>query len=202
MHNVLSMKVDSTSTGDTARHLGTAALKAQLAALSPAPVDRGRVLRIVARRVGGRREAPDRIALTPEGGVEGDAWGRGDRKVEAQVTVMQAGIAAIIANGQPLELFGDNLFVDLDISSENIPPGTPVQIGGAFLEVTPLPHNGCGKFRARFGEDAWRLVQSPDTRSRNMRGIHMRVIRAGEVGTGDEVVVGRRALPPAAPPSR
>ena len=187
------MGLDSTSTGDPARHRTEAELAAALAALVPAPTDHGRVVRAVTRGEGGRREAPDRIALTPEGGVDGDAWGRGeDRKADAQVTVMQADVAAMIANGQPLELFGDNLFVDLDISAENLPPGTQVRMGEALLAVTPLPHNGCRKFRARFGTEALRFVQSPQTRSRNMRGIHMRVLRAGAVGVGDDVRVVRR----------
>jgi MOSC domain-containing protein YiiM len=188
------MLMDSDSTGDATCHRAAARLVQGLAALAAAPTDRGSVVLAVARREGGRREAPARIALTPEGGVEGDAWGRRpDRKIAAQVTVMQAGIAALIANGQALELFGDNLFLDLDISAANLPPDSQVEIGDALLEMTPLPHNGCRKFKARFGEDALRFVQNPETRGRNMRGIHMRVIRGGEVGPGDEVRVIRRA---------
>ena len=187
------MLLDSESVGDAARYRTEKDLSAALAALVPAPLDRGRVVHLVARREAGRREASARIALTLEDGVVGDAWARRpDRKIDAQVTVMQAGVAALLANGQPLELFGDNLFVDLDLSSGNLPAGSQVQAGGALLEVTPLPHNGCRKFKARFGEDALRFVQHPDTRSRNMRGIHMRVLRSGIVGVGDEVQIIRR----------
>jgi len=38
---------------------------------------------------------------------------------------------------------GDNLILELDLSSKNLPPGSRVRIGGAILEVTPLAHNGC-----------------------------------------------------------
>jgi MOSC domain-containing protein YiiM len=187
------MRLDSESTGDPARYRTAADLARALAALAAAPADRGRVVHAVTRCEGGRREAPSRVALTPEGGVDGDSWGRrADRKPDAQVTVMQAGIAALIANGQPIELFGDNLFLDLDISAANLPPGSQVEIGEALLEVTPLPHNGCRKFKARFGEDALLFVQDPAARPRNMRGIHMRVLRGGEVGVGDEARVIRR----------
>jgi len=184
------MRIDSESSGDPARHPTTSGLAGAFAALPPAPADLGRVVHVVTRREGGRREAPARIGLSPDGGVDGDTWGRrADRRLEAQVTVMQAGIALMIANGQPLELFGDNLFLDLDISAANLPPGSQVEIGEVLLEVTPLPHNGCRKFQARFGADALRFVQEPGRRSLNMRGIHVRVLRGGEVGTGDEARV-------------
>ena len=33
-------------------------------------------------------------------------------------------------------LAGDQLYVDLDLSTANLPPGTQLQIGSALLEVT------------------------------------------------------------------
>ena len=102
---------------------------------------------------------------------------------------MQADVATLIANGQPLTLFGDNLFLDLDLSQENLPAGTRVQVGGALLEVTPLPHNGCRKFLSRFGPDALRFVSAKEQRHRNFRGIYMRVVGRGVVRPGDPVRV-------------
>jgi ribosomal protein S18 acetylase RimI-like enzyme len=81
----------------------------------------------------------------------------------------------------------------LDISAANLPPGSRVRIGNAVLEVTPLAHNGCKKFRARFGDDALRFVSKTELRPRNLRGIHVRVIEGGEVGVGDQVEVILRA---------
>jgi hypothetical protein len=43
-------------------------------------------------------------------------------------------------------LFGDNLFVDLDISAANLPCGSRLRVGDAIVEVTPKPHNGFSKF--------------------------------------------------------
>jgi len=106
---------------------------------------------------------------------------------------MQTDVAELIANGQPLTLFGDNLFLDLDLSATNLPPGSLVRIGGATMEVTPKPHNGCQKFRARFGSEALRFVSKPDLRRRNLRGIYMRVVQRGEVAAGDPVEVITRA---------
>jgi MOSC domain-containing protein YiiM len=102
---------------------------------------------------------------------------------------MELAVAELIANGQPLTLFGDNLFLTLDLSTPNLPPGTRLRIGGAVLEVTPKEHNGCHKFRGRFGTDALRFVSTRPLRHRNLRGIYMRVLDEGEIGPGDGVEV-------------
>ena len=102
---------------------------------------------------------------------------------------MEIDVAEMIANGQPLTVFGDNLFLALDLSVENLPTGTRLRLGRALLEVTAKPHNGCRKFAARFGHDALRLVSNPELRRRNLRGIYMCVVEAGEVAVGDAVAV-------------
>lgn len=186
--------VDSSSTGDPARFRTLADLERGLAGLGPAPVNRGRLVRIVRRVEGGRREEPDRSRLSAEAGVPGDSWGRRPRRTaDTQITAMQADVAELIANGQPLTLFGDNLFLELDLSVGNLPVGSRLRIGGAVLEVTPVPHNGCKKFQARFGQEALRFVSGKELRHRNLRGIYLRVVEAGDVRPGDGVEVLVRA---------
>ncbi len=156
---------------------------------------------IVARKEGGRRESPDRVRLEADAGVPGDAWGRQQGPhAERAITVMQFDVAELIANGQPLTLFGDNLFLTLDLSTDNLPPGSRVRAGGAVLEVTAMPHNGCRKFRGRFGADAQQFVSKPELRHRNLRGIYMRTVEGGEVAPGDPVEVIARAPLPASDP--
>jgi hypothetical protein len=176
--------------GDAARHLPLAELEEGLRALAAPPRDAGRVTMIVRRRPDGARERPERACLEPGMGVPGDGWDRRPpRDPEAQLAVMRHDVAALIANGQPLTTFGDNLFVDLDISAANLPLGTQLRVGVATVEVTPKPHNGCIKFKGRFGEDALRFVQAPQTRDQNLRGIYWKVVEAGEVRVGDPVRV-------------
>ena len=187
--------IDSASVGDPALFQPLATLEHELASAVPAPRDRGRVVLLVSRGDGGRRMTPSRAVLTPQSGMPGDAWGRRQRRPsrEAQLTVMQANVAALIANGQPLALFGDNLILDLDLSDGNLPPGSRVRTGRAVLEVTTLPHNGCHKFRARFGAAALRFTLKAELRHLNLRGVYMQVVEDGEVGVGDPVEIISRA---------
>jgi len=187
-------RIDSESGGDPLRYRTLEELEEALEALPRAPRDRGRVELIVARREGGRRERPDRVRLELAAGLPGDAWGRQQGPhAERAITVMQIDVAELIANGQPLVLFGDNLFLSLDLSVDNLPAGSRVLVGAAVLEVTPMPHNGCRKFRGRFGADALRFVSKAELRHRNLRGVYVRTLEGGELASGDPVEVIARA---------
>lgn len=176
--------------GDPSRHLTLAELEAGLRALPPAPREAGRLALLLRRRPDGARETPERVWLSPEDGMPGDRWGRRQPHAhDAQLAVMRRDVAELIAHGQSITLFGDNLFVDLDISAASLPAGSRLRVGDAVVEVTPKPHNGCLKFKARFGADALRFVQATATRDRNLRGIYWRVVEAGEARVGDAIEV-------------
>ncbi len=186
--------IDSSSTGDPAGFLTAEQLERGLARLAPAPRDRGVITRLLVRHAGGVRELLTETELTVDGGLVGDSWGRDpQRDPQAQLAVMQEAVAALIANGQPLELAGDNLWLDLDLSAANLPPDSQLRAGTVLLEVTPLPHNGCSKFQSRFGPGGLRLVAQPSTRHLNLRGIYLRVIESGRVKVGDPIEVTHRA---------
>jgi MOSC domain-containing protein YiiM len=179
--------------GDSARHLPFETLEKELAKLAP-PADRGTLALICSRGDDGTRATPDHVVLTREQGVPGDAWYRDSPDApEAQIAVMRADFARLVANGQSIALAGDNLFVELDLSAANLPIGSRLRIGQAVLEVTPKAHNGCMKFRQRFGADALRLTADPTYRPSRLRGLYLRVVEPGAAAVGDPVVVLSRA---------
>jgi MOSC domain-containing protein YiiM len=53
------------------------------------------------------------------------------------------------------------------------------------IEVTAEPHNGCGKFEARFGPDARKFVNSAVGKELHLRGINAKVIEPGVIRVGD-----------------
>jgi MOSC domain-containing protein YiiM len=180
--------IDSNTLGDPTHFRTLEDLERMLETQPGAPANSGRVELVVMKGAGGRRETPDRVHLAPATAVPGDA-GHDHEDGDTQLTIMQRDVAELIANGQPLPLFGDNLFLDLDLSIQNLPPGSRVRVGSAILQVTPVPHNGCRKFRGRFGDNALRFVSKQELRRRNLRGISMRVLEGGEVRPGDLVEV-------------
>jgi MOSC domain-containing protein YiiM len=176
--------------GDPAAHLPFSELAERWRALASAARDQGRVALIVLRRADGVRETPAATCLTRDEGVPGDDWSRRPpRDPEAQLAVMRHDVARLIANGQPLTVFGDNLFVELDISAGNLPTGTRLRVGSALVEVTPKAHNGCRKFNGRFGNDALRFVADTPTRDQNFRGIYWKVLEPGDVRVGAPIRV-------------
>ncbi len=155
-----------------------------------APGDAGTIELIVIRPNDGERQVVDEAIVDVDLGVVGDNWStRPNRHTPdgkpdplAQVTIMSARAAALFARSTDRwPLAGDQLFVDFDLDERNVPPGTRLAIGTAVLEVTGRPHNGCAKFRHRFGEDALRLVNSPEGRQLHLRGINTRVAQSGVV---------------------
>jgi MOSC domain-containing protein YiiM len=161
-----------------------------------APADSGTLQLIVRRPAVDEREVLTEARLDLHDGVVGDTWvTRGSSRTpdggpspDAQLTLMNARAAAAIAGERERwSLAGDQLYVDLDLSRANLPPGSRVQIGSAVIEFSEAPHTGCAKFSARFGVDALKFVNSPVGRELRLRGANCRVVVAGEVRTGDAI---------------
>lgn len=171
-------------------------LEAGLADVRTSPLDMGRVDRIARRPSVGEREVVDAATLDTEAGVVGDDWvHRGSKRMpdgssdrEAQVTIMNSRVAALLSDG-PVgwEIAGDQLYVDLDLSVGNLPPGTRLRVGSATVEVSAVPHRGCVQFSARFGPDALRFASTPAGLDLRLRGVNTRIVESGIVRTGDPV---------------
>lgn len=171
-----------------------AELEAGLEHLRATPRGEGVVELIVRRPAVDEREVVEEAELDLEDGLVGDSWkargrsGGRPSNTNAQVTVMNARATALVAGDRERwPLAGDQLYVDLDLSGEHLPPGTQLEVGTALLEVTEDPHTGCKKFSARFGLEALMFVNSPDGRALNLRGINTRIVRPGTVRVGDAI---------------
>ena len=166
-------------------------LEALWSAAPPPPRERGTVRLLCVRRAPSEHDTPDAVEVSVEEGLVGDRWSRStdhEPDPEAQVTLMMAGVAELVAAGeQPLHEAGDNILVDYDISVDNLPAGARLQVGEVVLEVSASPHTGCSKFSGRFGQDALRWVNWRYWRERRLRGMNCRVIRGGLVRVGDAV---------------
>ncbi|HET6920902.1 MAG TPA: MOSC domain-containing protein, partial [Jiangellaceae bacterium] len=152
------------------------------------PSDVGTVELIVRRPAENERETLTEAHLDTTEGLVGDGWLADDGDARRQVTVMNARVVSLLAGSRDRwPLAGDQLYVDLDLSVENLPAGTRVEVGDAVLEVSDEPHRGCKKFAARYGLDALRFVNSKVGYTLNLRGINTRVVRGGVVRPGDAV---------------
>lgn len=180
----------------TVRHLSTEELEAGLDHIRRAPRDGGGIAMITRRPAEGERELLESAEVDPRYGVTGDNWvTRGSSKTpdgssdpNKQITIMSSRVIELVAQDRERWILaGDQFYVDLDLSEENVPAGTRLAFGTAVLEVSPAPHNGCAKFVDRFGMDAMRFVNSEVGRLLHLRGVNARVHRAGSVRVGEVV---------------
>lgn len=178
----------------SAKLLSIDELEAGLDHIRRSPNDRGRVEYIVRRPETLKREVIAEAQLDLAIGLMGDNWkARGYRKSpdgsahpDMQITVMNARVIALIAQSPDRwSLAGDQLYIDMDLSVDNLPPGTRLAIGTAVIEVTAEPHTGCRQFSDRFGTDATRFVNSPAGKQLRLRGLNAKVVQSGTVRVGD-----------------
>ncbi|MGH9769735.1 MAG: MOSC domain-containing protein [Blastocatellia bacterium] len=179
-----------------AKHLTKAELEAGLDPIRQSPKDEGVIALIVRRPQIDAREVLEEGELDLVEGLVGDNWRvRGSSRTPdgaahpgMQLNIMNARVIALVAREKDRwQLAGDQLFIDLDISSENAPPGTRLALGSAVIEVTDQAHTGCKKFAARFGLDALKLVNSSVGRQLQLRGINAKVVQPGVIRVGDLV---------------
>lgn len=178
------------------KHLTTVELEAGLENIRQSPKDNSVLGMIVRRPRVEEREVITEGRLDLVEGLEGDNWkARGSSSTpdksahpEMQINIMNSRVIGLLAQEKERwQLAGDQLYIDMDLSIENLPAGTKLSIGEAILEVTPVPHSGCKKFTERFGLEAMKFVNSPLGKELHLRGVNAKVIQAGTIRTGDIV---------------
>ncbi len=183
-------------TTSAVQHLTMAELEAGLDEIRRAPKDEGLLELIVRRPNVDEREVLPAGELQLSAGLVGDSWitrrssrtSDGSPHPDMQLNVMNARAIALVAgNKERWQLAGDQLYIDMDLSAENLPAGTQLSLGSAVIEVSPQPHTGCQKFVSRFGLDAVKFVNSAVGKELHLRGINARVVQSGTIRVGDVV---------------
>ncbi len=179
---------------EAAKHFSVDELEQGVANILATPKDDGELKLIVRRPEVDQRETPEQARLDVEHGLVGDNWlARGSRHMpdgaadpEMQLNIMNTRVVHAVAGSEDRwALAGDQLYIDMDLSPENLPPGTQLQLGDAVVEITEPPHTGCKKFAARFGVDAMVFVNTGRGKELNFRGICAKVVTSGDVRVGD-----------------
>ncbi len=116
----------------TGRQLSAEELEQGLGNILKSPKDEGALELIVKRPDVDQRESVTEGRLDVSEGLVGDNWrDRGNRHMpdgaadpDRQITIMNARVVALVA-GDPdrHEVAGDQLYLDMDLSSENLPSG-------------------------------------------------------------------------------
>lgn len=181
-------------------HLTAEQVDAGMASVRQSPRDTGSLDLIVIRPAVDARLVVPQVEVDADHGLAGDSWeARGSRMTPDgsahpgdQVTVMNTRFARLIAATEDrIPLAGDQLYVDLDLSTSNLPTGTRLEFSEVVLEVTDLPHTGCEKFQARFGMPALRQTNTPEGRELRLRGINTTVVTGGMLRQGEVARVSR-----------
>src|SRR5258707_5916783 len=151
--------MSSTNLELIARHLTIAELEAGLDEIRRAPRDEGTLELIVRRPAVDKREVLDCGELSLELGLVGDSWitrdssrtPDGSPHPDMQLNIMNSRMTALVAQHKDRwQLAGDQLYLDMDLSAENLPAGTRLAVGAAVIEISPLPPLRSPEIASRF----------------------------------------------------
>src|SRR5215510_5583015 len=125
----------------TVKHLTTEELEAAMDHLRRTPKDDGVVELIVRRPEVDQREVLDEAEIDVIVGLVGDNWKvRGSKRTpdgsahpEMQINIMNSRVTALVAQERERwPLAGDQLYIDMDLSRENLPAGSRIAVGSAI----------------------------------------------------------------------
>ena len=176
------------------KHPTSDELESALEHIMASPADGGKLEMIAARPNVDQRELLDEGTLDADLGLVGDNWkARGSTSTEdgsahpdAQLTIINSRLVDSVARSKSRwQLSGDQLVIDIDLSHDNLPPGSRLIIGEAVVEITAAPHTGCSKFMSRFGSHALRFVSGERAMRLRLRGANAKIVQSGTIRVGD-----------------
>lgn len=171
------------------------ALEANIAA---SPKNNAPISQLCFRPTFGQRVFADHLELCPKRGVIGDRWAelgwlkRADGSPDPRVQIAlinQRLLTAIWGGGTEPPHPADTIATDLDISQDNLPAGRRLRIGTALIEISDVPNDGCVKWKARYGSDAYIWAREEKYLHLRRRGAFARVIEAGTIKLSDTVTL-------------
>lgn len=176
-------------------------LEAALPHILAAPKDAAVVHSICRRATFGARDYPDHLEVTPQAGVVGDRWAEygwlkladGTPDPRNQVCILPTRVWQVACNRPGMPHPGDTIIADLDMTEENIPTWSHLQIGTAVLQVSDVFNDACVKWRARHGDESHRWLNLPQYRALRLRGMLCKVIQAGRFSREDRLRPIRKA---------
>jgi len=178
------------------KHLSTSEIEAGLAHVLASPRSGALLAAIRRRPAAGQREELDSCEVSVARGLEGDHWANGAWKSladgrpdpDVQISFMNSRFIELIATSRAnWAPSGNNFFVDMDLSFENLPTGQRLSLGSAEFEISPVPNTGCKFFIERYGRDACVYVNVGAARDRRLRGVYAKVVKDGRVSVGDRL---------------
>src|SRR5438876_177225 len=123
-----------------ARHLMMQELEAGLDEIRRSPRDHGVLRLIVSRPQCEHRQVLQEAHLDRSEGLIGDNWktrgssrtADGSSHPDMQLNIMNSRVIALLAlDKERWQLAGDQLFIEMDLSANNLPPGTQLALGSA-----------------------------------------------------------------------
>jgi len=171
-------------------------LDAGLEHIKNSPTNNGPLEMIVVRPETQERTELKSCQLSSALGVHGDRWlanswktlpdGSSDPEVQVAITNIRC-IDLVAGQRERWNLLGDNLYIDFDLSEDNIRIGDQLSIGSTILEVSREPNYGCAKYLKHFGKDALKFLNTAEGKQLRLRGIFAKIIKDGTVTVGDTV---------------
>ena len=152
------------------------------------PNYQGRIELIVCLGLNGHKQEVRYCEVDKEDGLRGD-------NLELGPTCDTSGYISLL-NSRVMALFDDDrkrwkntdnqFFVDLDLSSENVPAGTRLQMGTSIIEILHPQRLSEHMVYRNFGSEAAARVSTSLGEAFSW-GVYARVVRSGRISVGDAI---------------